>query len=476
MKIVKKDNSKLIENMISEFKQERKNSLKGNNLTLNEPKFDENYLKENFDGKYTNDNNNVVVQCKGRRELRQLIERCKQNNIKYKFDKLINENYKYNFKFTLNDNQPKNEELVINESIFDKGKKVDTIKEDYYDSDLRFTREGEQDNNYIIIEGTRDGYGIDQVENNTITVGELINYLSEFDEDTKVIIGNDWQRGYYYTYGYINEDTIKSVEIVDSKEESLKESQSQEIRQAYDKLSKINNVDFNDLVYGKGNFMDTFYPYSPENKYVYFPDFDGDVIYNKKHFDELKDWAKKEKGLDIKGIGEDNSFETNVLKWDENLEQSNDKEQLQEELKILGSLDEYTPSDNASDLWNKIVDQQLIRQLNRLLEDLYPDGVSLKQLDDLLSLHKDFIEEALGMRDEIGFEQQEDTLGAPEEPVVEPQENVENQEVKNQEVAEVELDNNEPKPTNPNAQKYMSNSTGYGGDDYEEDDSESFLM
>lgn len=474
MKIVKKDNSKLIENMISEFKQERKNSMKNGGLTLNEPKFDENYLKENFEGKYTNEDNKVVVQCKGRRELRQLIERCKQNNIKYKFDKLINENYKYNFKFTLNDNQPKNEELVINENIF-KVKEQPQLKEGYYDNELTFTREGEQDDHYIIIEGTRDGYGIDQVERNSITVGQLIDLLSYYDENTKVVIGNDWQRGYYYTYGAINEDTIKSVEIVNEEvetNESLKESQAQEIRQTYDKLSKINNIDFNDLVYGKGNFMDTFYPYSPENKYVYFPDFDGDVIYSKKHFDELKDWAKKEKGLDIKGIGEDNSFETNVLKWDENLKQEEPKEQLQEELKILGSLDEYTPSDNASDLWNKIVDQQLIRQLNRLLEDLYPDGVSIKQLDDLLSLHKDFIEEALGMRDEIGFEEPTQEQEVQE---IEPQENVE-QEVENQEVAKVELDNKEPNPTNPNAQKYMSNSTGYGGDDYEEDDSESFLM
>jgi len=73
--------------------------------------------------------------------------------------------------------------------------------------------------------------------------------------------------------------------------------------------------------------------------------------------------------------------------------------------KTLFSLDDYTPSVEAIKMWNKIVEQQLIKQLERLLGDLYPDGVSIKQLDDLLSLHKDFIEEALGMKNETSNNQ-----------------------------------------------------------------------
>lgn len=80
----------------------------------------------------------------------------------------------------------------------------------------------------------------------------------------------------------------------------IKESQSQEIAKEYEFLAEITGVDVGDLVYGKGNFMDTFYPYSPDNDYVYFPDFDGDVIFSEKHWREFTDWVKKEKGIDLK--------------------------------------------------------------------------------------------------------------------------------------------------------------------------------
>ena len=52
----------------------------------------------------------------------------------------------------------------------------------------------------IFIEGERSGYGPDQIENKTMTVGELIGLLSDFNEDTKVFLRND--NG--YTYGHIS--------------------------------------------------------------------------------------------------------------------------------------------------------------------------------------------------------------------------------------------------------------------------------
>ena len=42
----------------------------------------------------------------------------------------------------------------------------------------------------IIINANREGYGTDQIRN-TMTVGELIDALSDFDEDTPVYIGKD---------------------------------------------------------------------------------------------------------------------------------------------------------------------------------------------------------------------------------------------------------------------------------------------
>ena len=52
----------------------------------------------------------------------------------------------------------------------------------------------------LIYETFREGYGLDQIRR-TMTVGELISFLSDFDEDTPVYLSFD--NG--YTYGGITE-------------------------------------------------------------------------------------------------------------------------------------------------------------------------------------------------------------------------------------------------------------------------------
>lgn len=55
----------------------------------------------------------------------------------------------------------------------------------------------------IFINGKRNGYGPEQC-GRTLTVKELIEVLSEFDEDTEIFLSNDGG----YTYGSITEDDI----------------------------------------------------------------------------------------------------------------------------------------------------------------------------------------------------------------------------------------------------------------------------
>lgn len=59
----------------------------------------------------------------------------------------------------------------------------------------------------LIIEAKREGYSIEQAENEreAITVGELMQMLEDFDEDAKVYISND--NG--YTYGSVTEYRIR---------------------------------------------------------------------------------------------------------------------------------------------------------------------------------------------------------------------------------------------------------------------------
>lgn len=90
----------------------------------------------------------------------------------------------------------------------------------------------------------------------------------------------------------------------------LHESQSQEISGEYKKLSDIFGVDLEDLVYGKGNFLYSVYPEewnkavgsrsgeeAPVNGNKF--DFDGDIIYSRKYWDEFVDWCEREKGIDL---------------------------------------------------------------------------------------------------------------------------------------------------------------------------------
>lgn len=66
----------------------------------------------------------------------------------------------------------------------------------------------------IYIEGKRNGYGPDQC-GQTLTVGELIEILEQFDEDSPVYLRND--NG--YTYGSITERDINTAEDIDGKED-----------------------------------------------------------------------------------------------------------------------------------------------------------------------------------------------------------------------------------------------------------------
>lgn len=56
----------------------------------------------------------------------------------------------------------------------------------------------------LFIEGRRNGYGTDQC-GRTMTVGEMIKWLEQFDEDAEVFLEND--NG--YTYGNIDERSFR---------------------------------------------------------------------------------------------------------------------------------------------------------------------------------------------------------------------------------------------------------------------------
>lgn len=67
---------------------------------------------------------------------------------------------------------------------------------------------------FLMFDTDRDGYCVDQC-GKTMTVGELIELLSQYDEDTEIFYRND--NG--YTYGRITEGRIDIHYIEDEDEE-----------------------------------------------------------------------------------------------------------------------------------------------------------------------------------------------------------------------------------------------------------------
>lgn len=76
--------------------------------------------------------------------------------------------------------------------------------------------------NALYIEGRRSGYSPDDC-GKTLTVGELIEILSDFDEDLPVYLRND--NG--YTYGNITERTIiPSEDLEEGDHESIPDEEA----------------------------------------------------------------------------------------------------------------------------------------------------------------------------------------------------------------------------------------------------------
>lgn len=73
------------------------------------------------------------------------------------------------------------------------------------------------------------------------------------------------------------------------------------------------------------------------------------------------------------------------------------KKGLKEELKLYVDISKYSPWSGAIDTWQLIADNDKIDELERYLEELYPDGLSLTELNDELWFESEDILAALGI-------------------------------------------------------------------------------
>ena len=67
---------------------------------------------------------------------------------------------------------------------------------------------------------------------------------------------------------------------------------------------------------------------------------------------------------------------------------------------IHEGLDKFIPWSGAVSTWEKIEEENKLDQLESTLEDLYPDGLTETELNDLLWFDEDSVYEWLGILDE----------------------------------------------------------------------------
>lgn len=74
--------------------------------------------------------------------------------------------------------------------------------------------------------------------------------------------------------------------------------------------------------------------------------------------------------------------------------------ELKEGLKIISELGDYTPWSGAIDTWNKIEEAGVLDELEAVLEDMYPEGIGMTELNDLLWFEPEIVFEWLGLEEE----------------------------------------------------------------------------
>ena len=63
-------------------------------------------------------------------------------------------------------------------------------------------------------------------------------------------------------------------------------------------------------------------------------------------------------------------------------------------------LNDYRPWNGAVDTYKTIEEHDKLEELEQLIDELYPDGISFTGLNDLLWFDNEFVFEQLGIQDE----------------------------------------------------------------------------
>ena len=131
--------------------------------------------------------------CVDRKDLAKRINEAKEKGLDFKVGRNDKDGYRYSFEVLKEEYLKKDAGIPeMNTAAFNHAAGADSAPV------CESVNEGDE---VVVIDTSRDGYGIGQVVNNCFTVGELIEFLSnEFSEDMPVVLAFDRR----YTFGALN--------------------------------------------------------------------------------------------------------------------------------------------------------------------------------------------------------------------------------------------------------------------------------
>ena len=77
------------------------------------------------------------------------------------------------------------------------------------------------------------------------------------------------------------------------------------------------------------------------------------------------------------------------------------KDKKVKDVNLIGDLSDYEPWGQARQIWEKIQNEDKIDALDNILEDIYPEGLSFTELNDLLAYDWEEVYKWLGLSDEV---------------------------------------------------------------------------
>lgn len=138
----------------------------------------------------------------------------------------------------------------------------------------------------------------------------------------------------------------------------------------------------------------------PNGEYVYIAVEDGKLIAGgATNTGIIHDYEMNIDGEEPTDAELQDMYDMIVDKHPEYLEESckKGKRKIDESAKLISTLDDYTPWSGAVDTYDLIRDEDKIDELDSYLEDVYPEGLTMTELNDLLWFDGDSVLHAIGI-------------------------------------------------------------------------------